>query len=165
MLSPFKGPPELFDKVNFADAISSFYLCFFPPLSCRSVDGVERHLILLGHKCEPRASGVCLKILPGKSCCGWESEVRIQLTSLEDAHTEWKHYVAFKLLFLWYMRFYTTQKNHSLFWVVDTKWVSVIYSSLFCLGYVSMTSTECHVCTTRRLFGWKHCNAGLINWW
>lgn len=116
--------------------ISSFYLFIFisPFLSCRSVDGGERHPIWLGHKCEPRASGVCLKILPGKSCAGWESEACIQLTSLEDARTEWKYCVAFKLLFLWYMRFYTTWKNHSLFWVVDTKWVSVICSSLFCLG-------------------------------
>lgn len=98
---------------------SKFYLCklfFFPPLlsfksDSTSMDGVERHQILLGHKCEPGADGVCLKIVPGKSCVGWESGACIQLTSLEDAHTKWKYYVAFKLLFLWYMRFYMTQKN------------------------------------------------------
>jgi len=72
MLSPFKEPPE-FDKVNFTYA-SSFFFFSFPLLSCKSdstsVDGVERHQVLLGHKCEPRADGLCLKILPGRSCTG-----------------------------------------------------------------------------------------------
>lgn len=95
-----------------------FYLCFFflffffsVKLTVGSDAGdVERHWILLGRKCKPRVGGAFMKILSGKSCTGWEAEACIQLTSLEDAHTEWKYFVAFRLLFLWYMRFYTTQK-------------------------------------------------------
>lgn len=68
MLLSFKEPPE-FDKVNFTYAGKVNLL-----LSCKSdstsVDGVETHPVLLGQKCEPGTGGVCLKILPGKSCTG-----------------------------------------------------------------------------------------------
>lgn len=99
---------------------SKFYLHFFFPflllfflsvkLTVGSAGDLERHQILLGHKCKSRVSGAFVKILSGKSCTGWKGEACIQLTSLEDAHTKWKYFVAFRLLFLWYMRFYTTQK-------------------------------------------------------
>lgn len=88
-----------------------------------------------------------MEILPGRSCTGWESEACIQLTSLEDAHAKWKHYVAFKLLFLWYVRFAITQKIEPFTFLGN--WDKMVISDQFLSG-VSLHDFKKVLCVCNR---------------